>query len=84
MAATASILLDFGSSRTRKQVDSQPVPRQQVKPEDFELQGALPEASGPHWIEVRADKSIRLSGPDTRRVSLLVKSIALRSERVTP
>jgi hypothetical protein len=65
-------------------VDGQPVTRRTVKPGDFELEAALPEESGPRWVELRADKSIRLSGPDTRRVSLLVKSIALRSERAAP
>jgi hypothetical protein len=65
-------------------VDGQPVTRRTVKPGDFELQAALPEGGGPRWIELRADKSIRLSGPDPRRVSLLVKSIALANEAATP
>jgi hypothetical protein len=65
-------------------VDGQAVTRRTVKPGDFELEAALPEESGPRWVELRADKSIRLSGPDMRRVSLLVKSIALRSERAAP
>jgi len=65
-------------------VDGRPVIRRTVKPGDFELQATLTEGTGPRWVELRADKSIRLSGPDTRRVSLLVKSIALTSERVIP
>jgi hypothetical protein len=60
-------------------VDGRPVARRTVGPGDFELQAAMPAGTGPRWIELRADKSARLSAPDGRLVSMLLKSIKLEN-----
>jgi hypothetical protein len=58
-------------------VDGREVARRQFQPGDFELEAAIPEIAGPRWIEIRSDMSDRLSAPDPRIASILLKSIEL-------
>jgi hypothetical protein len=60
-------------------VDGRSIAHRTVEPGDFELEAALPEGIGPRWIELRADKSVRLPAPDTRLVSMQVKAIKLEN-----
>jgi len=60
-------------------VDGRSVARQTVAPGDFEVRAAMPAGSGPRWIELHADRSARLTPPDGRLVSMLLKSIKLEN-----
>jgi hypothetical protein len=58
-------------------VDGQSVARRRLAPGDFELQAAIPRATGPRWVELRVDATDRLPSPDQRIASILLKSVAL-------
>ena len=58
-------------------VDGRSVVQRRLRPGDFDLRVAIPPAAGARWIELRVDRTARLTPPDHRVASILLKSIAL-------
>jgi hypothetical protein len=56
-------------------VEGRAVARKRLEPGDFEIEAAITPASGPRWVELRADPVDRLPPPDGRPASVLLKSI---------
>jgi hypothetical protein len=61
-------------------VDGQQMERRRLVPGDVELVVPVTPATGPRWVEIRFDTTERLPQPDSRIVSVLLKSIALSED----
>jgi len=61
-------------------VDEKEVAQRRLIPGDFELQAGIPAAAGRRWVELRADKTDRLSSDDPRVVSIRLTSIELTGD----
>src|SRR5262249_49791995 len=61
-------------------VDGKEVAQRRLPPGDFQLQTGIPAAAGLRWVELRVDKTDRLSPNDPRVASIRLLSIELTGD----